>query len=348
VLTVGTMFHSKSLVFVLAACGLSVGSAEPQTFFHTKHGEGGSYTSISHGAATIGSSGGYSPPTAYKVSPVRPAYHRQPTTYQQPTSYRQPKTYQQPSAYQQPSVYQPSAAAGYPRAQSAAPTYGEKCLIDYQEEYAEICTPTLETSCTKEAVSNGLRLTEEYYCYPVKRTVCTEFEDIDLVEVCAVAYSLEEVPSKATLAEVKWEKSCKEEVFCSNPHSAGAYHAASYCKEEIKSVCSLYPVVYAVEKTVFLKLPQPYDTCITKEIILPRVKCQQVSEKRCTTVAKTFQSDEIDTDKCTVELGPQQCEQATFKLPRQGCLEKFKKTNLVYEEEEVEEPSVQSSYRSAY
>jgi len=333
VLSVGTMFQSKSLVFALAAAACAV--AEPQTYFHTTHGQGGSYTSITHGAASA--PGHAHAPLAYKVSPVT---HRPPPP---PSQYRPAAAYRpQPAqaAYRPP---QPGSYSG-PRAGGGRPTYGEKCSLDYQEKYAEICTPTLETSCTTEAVANGLRLTEEYYCYPVTRTVCTEFEDIELVEVCAVAYSLEEVPSKATLADVKWEKECKEEVFCTNPHSAGAYHAAAYCKEQVKSVCSLYPVVYPVEKTVFLQLPQPYDTCITKEILLPRVKCQQVSEKRCTTVAKTFQADDIDIDKCKVELGQEQCQQTTLKLPRQACLEKFKKTKLVYEEVEDDQPG----YRSAF
>jgi len=340
---VGTMFQSKSLVFLL--CAACLGSAVGQSYFHTTHGNGGSYTSISHGSANSYAGPSHAVAAAspvYKVATVtaRSSYHRQPASgYQQPAA---AAAYQQPSSYRQPSSYHQQPATSYPRPHSASPSYGEKCSIDYKEEYAEICTPTLETDCKKESVPNGLRLTEEYKCYPVVRTVCTEHEDIDLVEVCAVAYSLEEVPAVATLVDVKWEKDCRDEVFCSNPHSAGAYHAAAYCKEQIKSVCVLYPVVYPYEKTVFLKLPQPYDTCITKEIILPRLKCQQVSEKRCTTVAKTFQSDDIDIDKCTVNLGNQQCQQTTLKFPRQGCLEKFKKTKLVYEEVE-EEPGYKSA-----
>ena len=47
-----------------------------------------------------------------------------------------------------------------------------------------------------------------------------------------------------------------------------------------QKVCTLYPEVYPVEKKILMKLPQPYDTCITKEIILPRIRCQEVIQTR--------------------------------------------------------------------
>merc|ERR1719341_1026260 len=132
---------------------------------------------------------------------------------------------------------------------------------------------------------------------------------------------LQEVPSEAQLVEVKWAKACHEEVVCINPHSAGAYHASAYCKEQIKNVCMVSPAVYPVNRPVVLKLPQPYDTCITKEIILPRIKCQQITTKKCATKLRVEDNDEL-------------CQQSTLKLPRQACLEKFTQTKVVYEEQE--------------
>merc|ERR1711962_63512 len=314
---VGTMLSSKSLIFVCI-----VGSLNAQTFFHTTHGDGGSYTSITHGASTHGAG------QVYKTAPVKPIFQQ---TYAQPAAYQSPATYHQPAptTYAKPTYQQPS----YPEPHSAAPSYGEKCSLDYEEKYAEVCIPTLDTDCKQEQVPNGIWISQEYDCYPVTKTVCTEYEDIDLVDVCAVAYTLEEIPSTSRLVDVKWEKECAEEVFCQNPHSHGAYHSAAYCKEQIKSVCALYPVLYPVDKTVVLRLPQQYDTCITKEIILPRVKCQQVTEKRCATVPRTKSADYVDIDKCTVSLGVEQCAETPIKLPRQDCLETFKKVKLVYDEE---------------
>ena len=45
-----------------------------------------------------------------------------------------------------------------------------------------------------------------------------------------------------------------------------------------QSVCYDSPVVKDVLREVVMKLPQPYEVCITKEIALPRVKCNQVHD----------------------------------------------------------------------
>merc|ERR1711931_390338 len=150
------MFASKSLLF---AC---LGLAHGQTFFSTSHGSGGSYTSISHGAATLSHqtpSASYAPaaPQVYKTTPVRQVYQQPaPTTYHNP----QP-TYSRPQpAYSQPSYSRPQAVA-------AAPTYGEKCSLDYVEKYVQVCTPTLEKECSQDMVKAGIRFSQEYDCYPV-------------------------------------------------------------------------------------------------------------------------------------------------------------------------------------
>ena len=36
------------------------------------------------------------------------------------------------------------------------------------------------------------------------------------------------------MVDVDWVKECKDEVVCQQPHSHGAYHKDSYCKEQIK------------------------------------------------------------------------------------------------------------------
>ncbi len=42
-------------------------------------------------------------------------------------------------------------------------------------------------------------------------------------------------------------------------------------------MCEQNPVLVPVVAPLNIKLPKPVDTCITKEIVLPRVKCQKVS-----------------------------------------------------------------------
>ncbi len=44
-------------------------------------------------------------------------------------------------------------------------------------------------------------------------------------------------------------------------------------------VCEQNPVLVPVVAPLNIKLPKPVDTCITKEIVLPRVKCQKVSTR---------------------------------------------------------------------
>ncbi len=44
-------------------------------------------------------------------------------------------------------------------------------------------------------------------------------------------------------------------------------------------MCEQNPVLVPVVAPLNIKLPKPVDTCITKEIVLPRVKCQKVSTR---------------------------------------------------------------------
>jgi len=135
------------------------------------------------------------------------------------------------------------------------------------------------------------------------------------------------------LVDVDWVKECKDEVVCQQPHSHGAYHKDSYCKEQIKSVCYDSPVVRPVERQVVLKLPQPYEVCIIKEIVLPRVKCTQISENKCSHGQLVRDGEEMYVDKCNVNFGEQQCHHSQIRLPKQGCLKTLKQVKNVYEEE---------------
>ena len=45
-----------------------------------------------------------------------------------------------------------------------------------------------------------------------------------------------------------------------------------------RHVCEQSPALLPVRKVVSVKLPQPVETCIIKQVLLPRVKCQQVGQ----------------------------------------------------------------------
>merc|ERR1711922_129316 len=209
-----------------------------QTFYHTSD-IGGSYTRVSHGTNT-----GFS---ASASTPIKPAvtstYHQPapppPSTYHQPAAtFHQPApTFHQPAATFHPpaaTYHQPAASPYHSPVKSS---YGNKCVLDYTDEDVQICVPTLDSDCSSEKTKDGVSITEQYDCRPITRTVCTEYEDYDQIEVCAVSFSLQQVDTSAKLVDVDWVKECKDEVVCQQPHSNGAYHKDSYCKEQIKSVC---------------------------------------------------------------------------------------------------------------
>merc|ERR1712168_1489171 len=313
VTTTTIMFTPKSLLLLFVFC------VNSQTFYHTSD-IGGSYTRVSHGTNS-----GFSAPAPAYTKPVVTTSYNQPapppsTTYHQP-----PTTYQKPAqTYHQPASAHHSAVKS---------SYGDKCVLDYTDEDVEICVPTLDSNCSSEKTKNGISITEQYDCKPITRTVCTEYEDYDQIQVCAVSFSLQEVHTQAKLVDVDWLKECKDEVVCKEPHSHGAYHKDSYCKEQIKSVCYDSPVVRPVGREVVLKLPQPYQVCIIKEIVLPRVKCTQISENKCSHGQRIRDGEEIYVDKCTVNFGQDQCHHSQIRLPKQGCLKTLKQVKNVYEEE---------------
>merc|ERR1711970_1561792 len=64
--------------------------------------------------------------------------------------------------------------------------------------------------------------------------------------------------------------------------------------------------------------PVPEKQCENRPVMLPRVKCEEVVEKRC------FQLPSADLDsttleKCSTQLGAPKCRQVPVKLPRQVC-----------------------------
>ena len=66
--------------------------------------------------------------------------------------------------------------------------------------------------------------------------------------------------------------------------------------------CQQLPELVPVMKPVSVKLPQPEETCIIKQVLLPRVECQQVKERRCMVVPEVQDGPEVKIDKCSVEV----------------------------------------------
>ena len=80
--------------------------------------------------------------------------------------------------------------------------------MDYVEEPAEVCVPTLETKCDQEDGGQTLELRTEEKCQDVVRTVCVERHNVVDNEVCAYSYTLHPVPTEAKLVEPHWTEVC--------------------------------------------------------------------------------------------------------------------------------------------
>ena len=137
--------------------------------------------------------------------------------------------------------------------------------------------PTFKTDCDKEEVAGGVVIKHYDECHDVVKTVCTETQDIEDMEVCAWSVTMVNAESEARLVEGVWEEECHDVKECvPAPVSGHGYHAPG-CSEVVRRECHQVPALIPVTRPVSLKLPQPGETCIIKQVLLPRVKCQQVS-----------------------------------------------------------------------
>jgi hypothetical protein len=212
----------------LFVCTILLPCVTPQTFFHTSHGVGGSFTSVNIGAhqtqayASPQPATYASPQPATYAAPQPKAYVApQPKAYvaPQPQAYiaPQPKAYvaPQPKAYvaPQPKAYvapQPRAyhsqPHSYPVAKSHSPAgaYGEKCSVDYVDKVAEVCLPSFKADCSREKESRpGLIIKQEKECHPVTRTICYEREEVEENEICAYSFHQVPVDTEVKLADVR-------------------------------------------------------------------------------------------------------------------------------------------------
>lgn len=345
------MFHHQS---ILCVCTLSLALSSPQSYFHTTHGDGGSFTSISHGAgarplrqdpvqhAQARSYSAPAPaayhapaPAAYhQLKPQRFVHHGQTSAYHAPA----------PAAYHAPApVTYHAAAPSYqapshlPLAHGEAPNYSEKCGLEYVEEAAEVCVPTLETKCDQEEGGKGVELHQDEECHDVVRTVCVERHNVVDNEVCAYSYTLKPVVAEAKLVEAHWEEVCHEDTICLNPqHSQASYGAPpAYCHEEIHQRCHREPRLVPVVRPVTVSLPQPVEVCINKQVVLPFLECLKVKDRQCMLVARADKGYKYQIDKCTVVLGEPACQETVLQLPRQTCLQRIEKVRTTYSPAEV-------------
>merc|ERR1712168_531887 len=212
---------------------------------------------------------------------------------------------------------------------AAAPGYGYApaytCGDTNSSIYAEVCVPaftekvTPVTLAVKEVVDND-------YCFDRVLTVCEETSTTVEREICTYVYEKEEVVAPCTTTQVTYEE--KSETMKVTACGAAGYGYGHHgygtgehqvCREEYQTQAYKVPLVTApLEVTCSLSSPAPKKVCVTKEIEITEVKCEDQVENECFNVAK-FVDATNTVDQQEIVIGEPSCEQITLTLPTQAC-----------------------------
>jgi len=188
------------------------------------------------------------------------------------------------------------------------PVYTDrKCRIEQIELLAEVCLPTIVKDCGPVALKER-RVEGKESCVEVARTVCTESEESVDNELCYYTYTDGQVEGEVKSVDVSYDLKCED---------APSHYGHGYGKDQSK-VCYNKPKLSPATSSITLETPVPEKQCENRPVMLPRVKCEEVVEKRC------FQLPSADLDsttleKCSTQLGAPKCRQVPVKLPRQVC-----------------------------
>jgi len=220
----------------------------------------------------------------------------------------------------------PTSQYGYPQHGYAGYEHPKhNCTVEDTIELAEVCTPTLETTC-EPVVLPIKRVVDTEQCYIVTRTVCSESTEVIDNEVCSYSYQPKTEITTAKTVEVSFDKQCDTQMvtvcqpaqygYGHGPHGYGGNH----CKEVAQETCINVPVVTVVEPEVEVTYPEPIKTCVNKPISLPRISCEDLSEEKCITVP-TVEEDSETVEKCVTGLVEPTCQPVELTLPKQKCKE---------------------------
>merc|ERR1712227_261616 len=126
-------------------------------------------------------------------------------------------------------------------------------------------------------------------------------------EVCTYSYMAKTEDSVAKTVEVGFDKQCMTQmVTVCQPSPGYGYHSYGhqYCKEVSQETCYNVPKVMPLDVPVMLTYPEPMKTCVDRPILLPRVECEDMTEKKCETM-----------------LAAPACQYVELSLPKQVCVE---------------------------
>jgi len=194
--------------------------------------------------------------------------------------------------------------------------------------YAEVCVPafaeqvTPVTLAVKEVVDND-------YCFDRVLTICEETNTVVQREICTYVYEREDVTAPCTTTQVTYEeKSETMKVTTCSPVEkgyGGGYgyqHANQHCREEYQTQAYKVPLVTApLEVSCSLAYPAPKEVCVTKDITITEVKCEDKVENKCFNVAEFIDATNT-VDQKEIIVGDPSCEEITLTLDTQACQQK--------------------------
>lgn len=220
-----------------------------------------------------------------------------------------------------------AAGAPHPKEKLAA------CQLQYEELGAEVCFPTTVTDCKLEEGGESVALYTEQKCTEVVKTVCVERQRVEDFETCAFSFTLKPVQTEAQVVEPVWREICHQETVCVKPPpranfiSFGTF-SSSDCREEIHETCTLEPTLTPVLRPVTVSLAQPVEVCIKKQVVLPYVECERVSERLCMVLPSVREGGKYQINKCTVHLGEEACQETLLQFPTQVCPQRVNVTQI--------------------
>jgi len=201
-----------------------------------------------------------------------------------------------------------------------APQY--HCRDTNTSIYAQVCVPAFTEQITPVtlAVKN---VVDNDYCYNQIRTVCTAADTIVPREICTHTYVKKDDTLDAQITQVTYEEKTETmKVTTCRPSGYGDHYGAGehqYCHEEYQTQSYKVPLVTEpLAITVDVSVPEPLEVCVTKDIVLTVVTCEDIVEEKCFNVAK-FEDGTNTIDQQEIILGEPNCNDVTLTLPTQAC-----------------------------
>merc|ERR1712098_584089 len=170
--------------------------------------------------------------------------------------------------------------------------------------YAEVCVPAFAEQVTPVTLAVK-EVVDADYCFDRVLTICEE--------TTQVTYEEKSETMKVTT--------------CSPVEKGygggyGYQHANQHCREEYQTQAYKVPPVTApLEVSCSLAYPAPKEVCVTKDITITEVKCEDKVENKCFSVAEFIDATNT-VDQKEIIVGDPSCEEITLTLDTQACQQK--------------------------